>query len=549
MKILTSQTQLSGSQSNSLTSTELQRLSVQEQRLQTDQTGSDNESQATGSTVNSGASVILSLTNKVTEEQGVATQSTVTVTNDDGSSDVVNHYESLEIAKFAAEQTSELELTVTNAAPASNSPIVVAAAINVEVVSVLTQTSSQSLTFEALGQVTTEDGLSIDFILALDYERDISMEQVNQFVGNRDLIDPLMINLDGGPVELSDLTFEFDLDSDGVTEHISQTAGGSGFLVFDKNNNGEIDDGNEMFGPQSGKGYEELRQYDDDGNGWIDENDAIFSELGVMSFSAEGRETQSLLDAGVGAIFLGSVESNYEVNTESGFYGGQITQSGVALTEDGRTLLVQEVQLQIRPEEEQINTSTMNINSVTLQRAAIQLDPDAFESPLEFFQFDDSVIVERNEDTLVNIQFPVDSFQLTPQTAQANSAVSFTANTAVSTSIDFSISEATTGQHTFDRAAVAQELSDWVASAMVDFEPHASSGQTITQQGNAFFEIEQVKPLIFDGALRDLDIDALKLESSLEMMRSMVDSLREMRQTMAQSQSQLSVYQSVGRFK
>jgi len=84
---------------------------------------------------------------------------------------------------------------------------------------------------------------------------------------------------------------------------------------------------------------------------------------------------------------------------------------------------------------------------------------------------------------------------------------------------------------------------------MVDFEPRASSGQTIAQQGNAFFEIEQVKPPIFDGALRDLDIDALKLESSLGMMRSMVDSLREMRQTMAQSQSQLSVYQSVGRFK
>ena len=549
MKILTSQTQLSGSQSNSLTSTELQRLSVQELRLQADQANSDNESQAGDSTVNNSASVILSLTNKVSEEQGVATQSTVTVTNDDGSSDVVNHYESLEIAKFAAEQTSELELTVTNAAPASSSPIVVAAAINVEVVSVLTQASSQSLTFEALGQVTTEDGRSIDFMLALDYERNISMEQVNQFVGNRDLIDPLMINLEGGPVGLSDLTFEFDLDSDGVTEHISQTAGGSGFLVFDKNNNGGIDDGSEMFGPQSGKGYEELREYDDDGNGWIDENDAIFSELGVMSFSAEGRETQSLLDAGVGAIFLGSVESNYEVNTESGFYGGQITQSGVALTEDGRTLLVQEVQLQVRPEEEQINTSTMNINSVTLQRAAIQLDAEAFESPLEFFQFDDSVIAERNEDTLVNIQFPVDSFQLTPQTAQANSAVSFTANAWVSTSIDFSISEATTGQQTFDRAGVAQELSDWVASAMVDFEPRASSGQTIAQQGDAFFEIEQVKPPIFDGALRDLDIDALKLESSLGMMRSMVDSLREMRQTMAQSQSQLSVYQSVGRFK
>lgn len=268
-----------------------------------------------------------------------------------------------------------------------------------------------------------------------------------------------------------------------------------------------------------------------------------------MSFTAEGRETQSLLDAGVGAIFLGSVESNYELNTESGFYGGQITQSGVALAEDGRTLLMQEVQLQVRPEEEEINTSSITVNSVTLQTSAIRLDAVEFsgeeiqiDSPLGFFQFEDPLISERNADTRVNIEFPVDSFALTPQAEEAVSAVSVNA-------VDFSLTVASAGQQTFDRAAVAEELSNWVASSMVDFEPRASSGQSIAQQGNAFFEIEQVQSPVFESALRDLDIDALKLESSIGMMRSMVDSLREMRQAMAQSQSQLSIYQSVGGFK
>lgn len=574
MKILTSQTQLSGSQINSLASTELKQISIQQLRSQsgqetgqeTGQAGSGggtkvNEPQAndgsnTRSSRNS-ASITLSLTNKVLEEQGVATQSTVSITRDDGSSEVVNHHESLEIAKFAAEQSSELELTVTNAVPVSDSPIEIAAAINVEVVSVFTQTSSQNLTFEALGQVTTEDGRSIDFMLALDYERNISLEQMNRFAGNRNLIDPLMINLEGGAVELSDLTFEFDLNSDGVTEHISQTAGGSGFLVFDKNNNGEIDNGSEMFGPQSGKGYEELRQYDDDGNGWIDENDEIFSELGVMSFTAEGREGQSLLDAGVGAIFLGSVESNYELNTESGFYGGQITQSGIALAEDGRTLLVQEVQLQVRPEEEQINTSTMNINSVAVLRPGIELDAEESESPLDFFKFDDAIISNRNEETLVNIEFPVDSFQLMPQTGlQSNSPVQNANQESAnsnSQALDLGLTAANAGQQIFDRVAVAQELSDWVANAMVDFQPETVSNDSPPQQLNTFFELEQVKPPVFDQALTEMDIDALKLESSLGTMRSMIETLREnrlqMEQFQSRSQPQMSIYQSVGRFK
>jgi hypothetical protein len=515
MKILTAQTQLTGKQTNSFVSSELQQVSVRALSNQ----------QNDGET----AQVSLSLSNKVSEEQGVATQSTVSVTNDEGLNEIVNYHESLEIAKFTAEQSTNLEMTVRNVFLTSSSPIEVVAAMNVEVVSVLTQSSSQNLTFEALGQVTTEDGRSIDFMLALDYERDISTEQVNQFVGDRNLIDPLMINLEGGPVGLSDLTFEFDLDSDGEVEQISQTASGSGFLVFDKNNNGEIDDGSEMFGPQSGQGFAELREYDDDGNGWIDENDAIYSELGVMSFSADGREAQTLMEAEVGAIFLGSIPSDYEMNTESGFYGGQITQSGVALAENGKTLLVQEVQLQVRPEEG-INTSDFNGEE-------IQID-----SPLGFFQFEDPLIAERNAETMVNIEFPVDSFVLSSQVEQASFAVSVNA-------VDFSLTVASAGQQTFDRAAVAQELSDWVASAMVGFEPRASSSQTIAQQGNAFFEIEQVRPSVFDNALKDLDINALKLESSLGMMRSMVDSLREMRQAMAQSQSQLSVYQSVGGFK
>ena len=534
MKILSSQVQLTGKQTESLATMDIQSLSVRELN------------QGTSVGKGDGGSVTLSLTTRVAEEQGIATQSTVQAVAVDGGEAVIKHHESLQIAKHVAEQSTEMELTVREVIPSTSGQITgaetesfqIGAGIRVEVLSLFTQNSSEALTFEALGQVTTEDGRSIDFMLALDYQRSISSEQVNQFVGNRNLIDPLMINLNGGAVEFTDLTFEFDLDSDGKSEQIAQAASGSGFLVFDKNHNGEIDDGNEMFGPQSGQGFAELSAYDDDGNGWIDENDAIYAELGVMTFSAEGRVMESLMDAGVGAIFLGSVASNYDLNTESGTFVGEISQSGVALAEDGRTLLMQEVHLQDFSSGEARNV----INSGG-QFDAIQLDAGTLgiESPLGFFQFEDPLISARNEQTRVTI----------------GSSSAFNIEMQAEMSFSLAITVASAGQQTFDRAAVALELSEWVASAMVDFKPRASESNSLLQQSNAFFEIVQVKPPVFDQALTELDLEALKLEASLSTMRSMVESLREMRVQMAQSQSQsqsqsqpqLSVYQSINRFK
>jgi hypothetical protein len=73
---------------------------------------------------------------------------------------------------------------------------------------------------------------------------------------------------------------------------------------------------------------------------------------------------------------------------------------------------------------------------------------------------------------------------------------------------------------------------------MVDFKLRPTESTSLLQQSNAFFEIEQVKPPIFDQALKDSDLDAMKLEVSLSTMRSMVDSLCEIRVQMAQSQLQ-----------
>jgi len=81
------------------------------------------------------------------------------------------------------------------------------------------------------------------------------------------LKDPLVINLTGAPVALSQDKFAFDLNADGQNEQIGMVKSGSGFLVLDKNHDGIVNDGSELFGPTSGNGYQELAAYDGDKNG------------------------------------------------------------------------------------------------------------------------------------------------------------------------------------------------------------------------------------------------------------------------------------------
>ena len=91
----------------------------------------------------------------------------------------------------------------------------------------------------------------------------------------------------------------------------------SGFLALDKNSDGIINDGSELFGTKTGNGFSELAEYDSDGNGWIDENDEVYDQLKVWVKDENGKDTLlSLKEANVGAICLGSSKTTFHV-TES----------------------------------------------------------------------------------------------------------------------------------------------------------------------------------------------------------------------------------------
>ena len=135
---------------------------------------------------------------------------------------------------------------------------------------------TSALELNALGIIKAgeqEIKLNLKFNLSKSFTQK-SFEISQKQLGIR-LIDPLVINLDGALPELEDDTFSFDIDSDDKKDQISKLKKGNGFLALDKNNNGKIDDGSELFGTQNGDGFADLSRFDDDKNGWIDENDSI----------------------------------------------------------------------------------------------------------------------------------------------------------------------------------------------------------------------------------------------------------------------------------
>jgi len=210
---------------------------------------------------------------------------------------------------------------------------------------------AESTSFSAQGIVKTADGKEIKFDLQLSMERSYTRE-VNISVRQGDAVqqkkDPLVINFGGTAAQLTSTKFSFDIDSNGSNEQLSFVAPNSGFLALDKNNNGKIDNGSELFGAKSGDGFKELAAYDQDKNSWIDENDAVFEMLKVWSKDAQGNDSLTgLKQSGVGALFLGNASTPFEIKTSENNSLGAVKASGIYLNENGTVGTLQQVDLTV----------------------------------------------------------------------------------------------------------------------------------------------------------------------------------------------------------
>lgn len=209
-------------------------------------------------------------------------------------------------------------------------------------------TEAEETSFSASGTVQTADGKEISFDLQLSMSRYYHEESsVSLRLGDAARkTDPLVLNFSGTAAQLSDQRFAFDLNADGQTENISFAAPGSGFLVFDRNKDGKINDGRELFGPSSGNGFTELAELDSDKNGWIDENDSSYKNLKIWARDKHGQTTlSSLAEAQVGAISLSHIASPFDLKTQNNELLGQVRSSGIFLQEDGQAGTIQQIDL------------------------------------------------------------------------------------------------------------------------------------------------------------------------------------------------------------
>lgn len=217
-----------------------------------------------------------------------------------------------------------------------------------EKVSVSTIFTDREVTgFSTTGQVQTADGRCIDFNLNLEMSREFTREFGMEYTRKTFCVDPLVINLEGSPASFSDQTFFFDLDANGTEEEIATLSAGSGFLALDKNDDGKINNGKELFGPQSGDGFADLSAYDEDGNGWIDENDSVFKDLKIWTKDSDGKDRLVAIGrAGVGAIYLGKAATEFSLNkAENNETQGIIRSTGIFLKESGEAGTIQHVDL------------------------------------------------------------------------------------------------------------------------------------------------------------------------------------------------------------
>ncbi len=216
---------------------------------------------------------------------------------------------------------------------------------------VVTYEEHETVSFHADGMAKTDDGREINFNVEILMSRSY-MEYTSLTVPTvqNALRDPLVINVGSFTADIRDQRFTFDIDSDGSEEEIAMPGKGSGFLALDLNEDGIINDGSELFGTKSGDGFRDLKRYDSDGNGWIDENDSVFDRLKVWCKGDHGEDIlMDLRKADIGAIFLGNAGTQFTLNGSDGAMDGVIRSTGLFLREStGSVGTVQHVDLAVR---------------------------------------------------------------------------------------------------------------------------------------------------------------------------------------------------------
>jgi len=159
--------------------------------------------------------------------------------------------------------------------------------------------------------------------------------------------DPLTLDLDGDGIETIGINANdpilFDHDGDGIKNATGWIHPDDGFLVFDRNGNGTIDNGAELFGDstptyaggQTADGFAALAQEDTNADGIVNAQDAHWAHLRVWQDTnsdgiSQAAELKTLEALGIVGLHVAKQE-----NAQPLANGNQIADLGTFIKADG----------------------------------------------------------------------------------------------------------------------------------------------------------------------------------------------------------------------
>jgi Ca2+-binding RTX toxin-like protein len=172
-------------------------------------------------------------------------------------------------------------------------------------------------------------------------------------------VSPIILDLDGNGIETINVKdgAYFDHGGNGFAEQTGWASSDEGFLVMDRNEDGIINDGKEFFGSETllsngtkaANGFQALVELDDNQDGKIDANDAVYANLKIWK-DADGDgysssdEFLTLSEAGVA-----SINTSYTDSTMVDAQGNEHRQVGSFTRSDGTTGTATDVWFKIDP--------------------------------------------------------------------------------------------------------------------------------------------------------------------------------------------------------
>lgn len=163
-----------------------------------------------------------------------------------------------------------------------------------------------------------------------------------------EMADPLVLDLSGEGINLTRAGegAVFDINADGKQNNTAWVQGGTAMLVYDRNGNGKIDNGSELFGDQNGSahGFAELAKYDSNSDGRINRLDPIFKALRLYKdMNGNGKidegELFSLPELGIKALKLDFIQVDEKINGNSLILRGSFQREDGSVGEMSDVLL------------------------------------------------------------------------------------------------------------------------------------------------------------------------------------------------------------------